>query len=184
MGPAVSKDKKLIAWICDQIDTAEMRRRAAEMEQMPLDGVVITVRPDASSKTVGRYSGWFGGRRHSRDEFKQAIADLKEAGFRGLTDNFMDFETSVRHDPAPEEANLDWFDPNWSVVADNSAVAAYVAKEGGLKGFFLDLEGYGGGPGAVAGPVQSRRLHQAGERSRQDASHLRRMCRPGPQARP
>ena len=146
-GPAVSKDKKLIAWICDQVDAAEMRRRAAEMQQIPFDGVVITVRPDASSETVGRYSGWFGGRRHSRDEFKQAIADLKEAGFRGLTDSFIDFETTVRHDPAPEEANLDWFDPNWSVVADNSAVAAYVAKEGGLKGLFLDLEGYGGGLG-------------------------------------
>ena len=147
MGPAVLKDKKLIAWGCDRIDTVEVRRRIAELEQMPFEGVVLTVRPDGLPETVERYSGWFGGKRHRRDDFKQAIADLRATKFRKFTDNFMDFGATVRHDPAPEEANLSWFDPNWSVVADNSAVAAYVAKEGGLKGFFLDLEGYGGGLG-------------------------------------
>ena len=148
MGPPVPAHKKLIGWACDRITTDELRRRAPELEQhIPFDGIVITVRPDALRQGDGRYTLWFGAKRHTRDDFKQAIADLQATQLTRFTDNFIDFETTVRYEPAPEEANLDWFDPNWSVIAENGAVAAYVAKEGGLKGLFMDVEQYAGGLG-------------------------------------
>ena len=148
MGPPVPPQKKLIGWACDRINTGEMHRSIAELEQhIPFDGIVITVRPDAKRDADGRYSGWFGGKRHTRADFKQAIADLEATNCKRFTDNFIDFETTVRHDPAPGEENLDWFDPNWSVIANNGAIAAHIAKQGRLKGLFIDVEHYPGGVG-------------------------------------
>ena len=153
LGPPVPPHKKLIGWACDRINTDELRRRVAELEQhSPFDGIVITVRPDAERDAEGRYSGWFGGKRHSRADFKQALSELKATNCKRFTDNFIDFETTVRHQPAPQEANLDWFDPNWSVIANNGAVAAHIAREGRLKGLFIDIEPYPGGLGPWQSP--------------------------------
>ena len=46
--------------------------------------------------------------------------------------------------PPVEHGNLDWFDPNWSGIAENGAVLAQLARETGLKGFWLDVEHYAG----------------------------------------
>jgi hypothetical protein len=169
MGPAVPKDKKLIGWACDRISTGELPKRVAALEKhIPFDGLVITVYPDAAREGDGRYARWFGGKRHSRDDFKQAIADLKATKFTRFTDNFIDFQTTVRGDPAPDEANLDWFDPNWSVIANNGAVAAHVAREGGLKGLFMDVEHYSGGLGPWLYPFDYKsyaRLTEAASRT-------------------
>jgi len=148
VGPVVSKDKKLIGWACDRINAREFRMRVVELERhLPFDGLVITVSPDAFELEDGRYARWFGGKRHHRKDFQQVIEDLKATKDTRFTDNFIDFETTVRFDPAPEEANLDWFDPKWSVIAENAAVAAHVAKEGRFKGLFIDVEAYAGGLG-------------------------------------
>src|SRR3989304_3887824 len=66
-GPEVPKEKKLIGWACDRINTDELKRRVSELEQMPFDGVIITVYPDVYRRTEvpftkdGRYGLWFGG---------------------------------------------------------------------------------------------------------------------------
>jgi len=162
MGPPVSPQKKLIAFGCDRINTNELRRRIVQLEQMGFDGIIITVWPDRFRTPgepftkSGRNARWFGPTKHTRDDFKSAIADLKATKYRRFTDNFMDFQTTVRFDPKPEEANLDWFDPHWSKVADNGAIAAYVAKEGGLKGLLIDVEAYGGGLGSWRFPFRYR----------------------------
>ena len=148
MGGPIGPDKKLIGWACDRIDSGELRRHAERLQHhIPFDGLVITVYPDGYQNRDGRYCWWFGGRKHARGDFRQAITDLKATRFGRFTDNFIDFETTVRYKPAKDDANLDWFDPKWSRVADNGAVAAHVAREGRLKGLFIDVEAYAGGLG-------------------------------------
>ena len=160
MGPAVPAHKKLIAWACDQTNTDDLRLRITEIEQMPFDGIMITVYPDEYRQPgvpctrVGRYTRFFSGKEHRREDFDGAIANLKATRFTRLTDNFMDIDTTSRYEPKPEEANLDWFDDRWSVIANNAAVAAYVAREGGLKGFFVDIEAYPGGIGPWGHPFR------------------------------
>ena len=176
MGPAVPPEKKLIAFGCDRINTNELRRRIEQLEQTGFDGIIITVWPDKFRTPgepftkSGRNARWFGPTKHARNDFKLAIADLKATKYKRFTDNFMDFQTTVRFDPKPEEANLDWFDPHWSKVADNGAIAAYVAKEGGLKGLLIDIESYGGGLGPWRYPFRykpyARYSKEAGNKPR------------------
>ncbi len=159
MGPPVGPDKRLIAWACDRVDTQQFNRRAAEFEQSPFDGLVITVNPDDLRGRDGRYARWFGGKIHRLDDFKLAVAELRAVKPSRLTDNFIDLMTTVRRmdvakggqsvmvDPTDEEMNLDWFDPRWSVIAENCRIAAKIAKLGGFKGLFIDHEHYAGGRG-------------------------------------
>ncbi len=159
-GSPVDPNKKLIAFAADVVHPSYLKRFIADLEKLPLDGIVITVHPDASvfdkkmgigdtgfgdkigPATIGRNALWFGGHAFNRNDFQEAIADLKATRFQRFTDNFMEFNTGgdIRGLGVP-----DWFSDEWSRVAENGAVAAYVAKEGGLKGLFLDTEMYSGG---------------------------------------
>ncbi|NIA08177.1 MAG: hypothetical protein GWP14_11185, partial [Actinobacteria bacterium] len=98
---------------------------------------------------TGQEDMFFGGRQFKRDDFRQALADLKATQFSRFTDNFIQFAAHARgaRFTNPKEGCLDWFDPNWSVVAQNGAVIAQLAKEAGFKGFYFDVEYYRGGPG-------------------------------------
>jgi hypothetical protein len=64
-----------------------------------------------------------------------AVDDLRATKFQRFTHNFLRFNT------AP--ANLDWFDDH-SAVINNCRVAAWLAKEGGVKGLLFDIEQYNG----------------------------------------
>ena len=151
LGPPVSSDKKLIAWGADVVQPAYLKQFIGELEeQFPLDGIMITVRANdhvaeaIGLGSAGRNSLWFGGKAFERRDFTKAIADLKATRFRRFTDNFMGFNAGgdIRGLGVP-----DWFSDDWSRVSGNAAVAAYVAKEGGLKGLVIDTEAYGcGGP--------------------------------------
>ena len=67
--------------------------------------------------------------------FAKAIDDLKNTEFHTLTDNFF------RTNSCP--GNIDWFsDDDMATVCNNFRIAARVAREGGLKGLSLDIEGY------------------------------------------
>jgi len=149
MGPPVPAEKKLLGFACDVVNPAYLQENIASLEQIPLDGLIISVHPDDSSQAqlggTGRSSLWFGGQAFERSDFQQTIAQLQSTEFRRFTDNFMDFNAGgdLRGLGVP-----DWFSEEWSRVSQNAAVAAYVAREGGLKGLFIDTEAYGnGGPG-------------------------------------
>ena len=153
--------KKIIGFAADRVNAAYLRDHVAQIEQLPIDGLMITVLPDDwMGRTDKRNGLWFGGARYARQDYTRAIADLKATKFTRFTDNFMDFPTTVNTDsfiagsgklmaapPSYRFANVDWFDKDWAQVAQNGAVAAYVAREGGLKGLVIDVEGYGGGGG-------------------------------------
>ncbi len=161
------KDKKIIGFAPNRIDAAYLCQHAAKMENtpnhLPIDGLVISVFPDQwKLRKAYRNMLWFGGAGYTREDYQKAIAGLKATKFTRLTDNFLDFPTTVsnwptlaaggdpKFLPAPASytfANVDWFDEGWSRIAQNGAVAAYIAREGGLKGLMIDTEGYGGGSG-------------------------------------
>ena len=153
--------KKIIAFAPGRVDPAYLREHVAEIEELPIDGLIISVRPDNwMGRMDKRNAMWFGGARYTREDYTQAIADLKATKCKRFTDNFMDLPITVNKDPfiagtgklmpAPPSyrfANVDWFDKDWAQVAQNGAVAAYVAREGGLKGLLIDVEEYADGGG-------------------------------------
>src|SRR3990167_7748544 len=97
LGPPIPKEKKIIAYTPDRMNTAYLHEHTAEIEQLPIDGLIISVYPDGwtGRKTAGRNSMWFGGAGFKKEEFNQAISDLKNTRFSRFTDNFIDFSTTV-----------------------------------------------------------------------------------------
>ena len=127
-GPIPSK-KKLIGFAVNAVEPAYLKQHAGEMERvLPLDGLVISVYPDDwGDKRTGQEGMFFGGRRLTREDFNHTVADLKASKFKRFTDNFIQVETAARGSAITgkvEDGNLDWFDPNWHVIAENGAVAA------------------------------------------------------------
>ena len=167
--------KKIIGFAADRVDTAYLREHVSQMEKRPLDGLMITARADNWPGRHGyRNFMWFGGARFTRQDFSTAIADLKATRFTRFTDNFLDFCTTIVKDPfisgdgkdfpSPPVCrpnDFDWFDKQWSEIADNGAVAAYVAREGGLKGLLIDVESYEGGTGPWKFPFLYEPYRQA-----------------------
>lgn len=141
-----ARAKRLIYYGWGVRDTQYVRDHWREMEQMPFDGVGITVAIDRSKPTTGdgvtgNLLGWQAmGRKPFRvEEFREAIADLKAARWRAFTDNFLPVALS----PSDSAAGLNWFDEErWRIIANNFAVLAKITAEGGLKGLILDPEHY------------------------------------------
>ena len=141
LGPPVPGDKKLLGFACDLVDTRYLKENIAELERIPIDGLIISVHPDAKKIAEGElYLGRIqlaSGPRLRHEDHRQAISDLKTTKFNRFTDNFIDFSMCARN-------AYDWFDDKWSIYAHNAGVLARVAKQGGLKGLFIDTENYGG----------------------------------------
>ncbi len=184
MGPAVGQDKKLIAFATNAhaASPAYLREHIAEMEQrLPLDGLIIFVYHDdwvtearegkrarGSGIKNGQEGMFFGGRRFTRDDFSKDLGDLKATTFSKFTDNFILLSTTElgsQWTGNKEHRNLDWFDPNWSAIAGNGAVAAWVAKEAGFRGIFIDAEQYVGGQGPWKRPFDYRTRPDVDERT-------------------
>jgi len=155
MGPPITADKKLIGFACNTVEPGYLREHVADLEQLPLDGLNIFVYPDDwGPKRTGQEGMFFGGRRFTRGDFGKALGDLKATRFQRLTDNFIQVEMSARGSAVtgnPGDGNLGWFDPNWSGIAVNGAVVAWLAREAGFKGLFLDVEHYSGSLGPWRG---------------------------------
>lgn len=157
VGPAIGKGKKLLGWACDWTDAIYFASHISNLEKMPLDGYVITVYPDDKrGQTESRHCMWFGGTRYTKADFRNTVAKLRAAKSKKLTDSFIDFETTVRDTPGrpvtDSDANLDWFHPSWWIIAQKAGIAAWIAKEAGFKGIFLDVEPYAGGRGTWSYP--------------------------------
>ena len=155
LGPPIAADKKIIGFACNVVEPAYLREHVADIERLPLDGLNISVYADDwGPRRTGQEGMLFGGRRFQRADFNKALVDLKATRFKRLTDNFIQVETSARGSAVtgkPTDGNLDWFDSNWSYIAENGAVVAWLAKEAGFKGLFLDVEHYTGSLGPWRG---------------------------------
>ena len=143
MGPPVGKDKKLIGWGVNAVDSAYLRAHVSELEkEYAIDGMVIAFAPDDWKSSVFQTCGLFGGRTYTHRDFRKTITNLNQTRFTRFTDNFLYLCTSVRGTSAPKEQNVDWFDARWSNIASNMALYSEMAKTAGFKGLMLDFEYY------------------------------------------
>ncbi len=173
LGPPIPTSKKIIGWACNTVEPSYLRQYVRDIEKLPIDGIVISVYPDNwAGRRTGQEERWFGGKTLPREDFKQVVADMKATKFKRLTDNFINFGVTARGAANEAEANLDWFDPNWSVIAENGATAAWVAKEGGFKGWFMNEEAYTGGLGNWREPFDYYKyVELTGDKSRTFAQY-------------
>ena len=155
MGPPIPDHKKIIGFAVNTVDPAYLKAHVADIERLPIDGLNIFVYPDDwGPRRTGQEGMFFGGRRFRTSDLSQALADLKATRFTRFTDNFIQVEASARGSAVtrrPEDGNLDWFDPDWSGIAENGAAVAWLAREAGFKGLFIDVEHYAGSLGPWRG---------------------------------
>lgn len=127
--------KKLIETGWDQPDTVRLRANLAEMDQTPFDGVVVVCNgKDADGKAVA-LRGTFGAGAWKQEWFRNCIEDLQAIKPTRLKDNFI----TIGANPG----NVDWFDDaGWKDVVEHWRIAAWVARQSGVKGLLFDPEAY------------------------------------------
>jgi hypothetical protein len=129
--------KKLIHLGVGKPDITELPRVVDEMERdTPFDGWVLAVTSDSERGRKRRFDfSWesFSKRAFTKKELQPSLDALKATHFKKLTDNFLLFCTSP--------ADVDWFDSHETIL-NNCRLAAWLAKEGGMKGIFFDAEAY------------------------------------------
>ena len=127
--------KKLIATGWDNANTERLRANLAEMEKRPFDGVVLAVEGRIDEKKRCHMGWTFTAEKWQRAWFEPAVADLKACRFTRFTDNF----AQVGANPG----SVDWFDDaGWAEIIDHWRIAAWVARQGRLKGLLFDPEPY------------------------------------------
>ncbi|MFH0964019.1 MAG: LamG domain-containing protein [Planctomycetota bacterium] len=126
---------KLYGW--ERPDTAGLRANIDVIRRSGFDGLGINVMPNSPiAKDLWGDSGnylWFGAHALTREDFSNAVADLKATDLGPLTDNFI-------HVAARGPNACDWFDPGWQIVVANARVLGSVARDGGLTGITFDVE--------------------------------------------
>lgn len=139
--------KRLIYYGWGTRDTMFVREHFQEMEEMPFDGIGISVAIDRKAWQQGRTDttnklDWniFGPKAFRLDDFLPAIEDLKAAKWRKFTDNF----AVACICSSGQDFNFNWFDDTrWKTIVNNWRILVTIAKEGGLKGIIVDPEQYG-----------------------------------------
>jgi hypothetical protein len=131
------RPKKLIQTGHDMPTAQQLRRDLREMEQSPFDGVVLEVPADNVPQGINGcpFREMLANTKWQRDWFRRSIADLRGARSVRLTDNFANTFANP--------GNVDWFDDaGWTSIVEHFRLAAWVAREGGLKGILFDAEPY------------------------------------------
>ncbi len=132
-----ARTRKLIATGWDMPDTKRLRANLAEIESAPFDGIVLEVlgQRNNSPKSTCKLRWAFLDEKWDRTWFQPAIDDLRACKFKKLTDNFIIFNANP--------GSVDWFDDaGWANVVDHWRIAAWVAKQSGVKGILFDPEPY------------------------------------------
>ena len=129
---------KLYGW--ERPDTKGFREHIEEIQRAGFDGVGINVMPDEKipDKDWGKSGNylWISSHAFKREDFSNAVADLKATDMGGVTENFI-------HVAMRGTRMVDFSGEGWSTAVDNARVLSWVAKEGGLAGVTLDVEDAG-----------------------------------------
>ncbi|MBM4037686.1 MAG: hypothetical protein FJ290_04155 [Planctomycetes bacterium] len=129
------RPKKLIATGWDQPDTERLLANLAEMEKSPLDGVVVNAVGRVDEKRRCHLRTAFAADKWQREWFQPCVADLKACKFTRFTDNFLILGANP--------GNVDWHDDaGWASIVEHWRIAAWLARQGGLKGLLFDPEPY------------------------------------------
>lgn len=134
--PATSSSRtKLIHAGWERPDSSDMVRYIREMEDTPYDGIILMIRGRNDQGERVLLQNAFNKTPWKREWFERNVRELQSVQSSSLTDNF------VRISANP--GNVDWFDDEgWAIIADHMRIAAWIAKEGGLKGICFDPEPY------------------------------------------
>jgi hypothetical protein len=132
--------KKYISAGWDSPTTAQFRRDIAAMSDSSIQGTMLWAQakgdfPKSVNGTPHREA--FSRDHWKREWFTDAINDLQAAQKipTTVTDNFLGIYTNP--------GNVDWFDDEgWKEIADHFGIAAWIAKQGGIKGLCFDAEPY------------------------------------------
>ncbi|HUT33603.1 MAG TPA: hypothetical protein VNE39_09000 [Planctomycetota bacterium] len=129
------RPKKLIQTGWDQPDTERLLANLAEMEKRPFDGVVVNVVGQADAKRRCSLRTAFLNEKWQREWFQPCVAQLRACKFTRFTDNFVVLGANP--------GNVDWYDDaGWAAIVDHWRIAAWVARQGGMKGLLFDPEPY------------------------------------------
>jgi hypothetical protein len=127
--------KKLIEWGGDSPTAHQFREQIETLEKSPFDGTVITATGKDGDKELNMAWEPFGPRVFKREQFSEAVKDLQAAQRHRFTECFLRFNNTP--------GGVDMFDDaGWSIIVSNAQVAAWVARQGGLKGWMFDMEQY------------------------------------------
>jgi len=129
------RPKKLIANGWDGADTKRLRENLREMERRPFDGVVVDAVGRTGEDKPCRLCWAFCNEKWQREWFQPCIDDLKACKFERFTDNFLQFLANP--------GSVDWHDDDgWRNIVDHWRIAAWIAKQSGMKGIAFDAEPY------------------------------------------
>src|SRR6266699_5178461 len=130
---AKGSNKKLIEFGWDEPDTAFLRARVREVEQMPFDGCVFHITYDKPDGSKGSFMNeCWSKRAFAATELRSARKDLRATQFYRFTDNFLRFNVCP--------GDVDWFDDaGFAAVINNARLAARVAREGRAPGVLFDI---------------------------------------------
>jgi len=133
--PDMRMQKKLIECGWDTPVTSKLAEYLADIERAPYDGIRIkAVATDVEGKPA-QLSYAFSAAKWERAAFQQTIDDLQACDWQRMTDNFL----ATGANPG----GVDWFDDaGWGEIVNHMGIAAWIAKEGGLKGIVFDAESY------------------------------------------
>jgi hypothetical protein len=127
--------KKLIATGWDHPDSRRLLANLAEMEKQPFDGVVIELTGHTDEGKPCPLSVAFSNQKWRKAWFQTNVDELRKCKFTRFTDNFI----TVGANPG----NIDWFDDEgWQGIVEHWQIAAWLAKQSGLKGLLFDPEPY------------------------------------------
>ncbi len=134
--------KKFIAtgWDMLRIAPEEILRNADAFADSGLDGVNLSFSVRGKDGDTLRHDRILSRMKFDYDSMKKFVPVFREiVSHKGLSESFL----TVYWCPKPED-RIRWDDDDgWKIFANNMAVVSRVAKEGWLKGLFLDWEDYG-----------------------------------------
>lgn len=130
-----TSQKKLIEMGWNMPKTSTLPRDLAKLEASPFDGVILSAIGWEGKDRLDLYKLFWGVKEMTKPQFQSAVDNLKATPFKRLTDNFLRLNVGG--------GNVDWFDDaGWRVIISNAELAAWICKEGNLKGILFDTEQY------------------------------------------
>jgi hypothetical protein len=133
--PDMRLRKKLIATGWDHSDDQRLPANLAEMEKRPFDGVVIQATGQAAEGKPCPLCEAFSDQKWQREWFQTSVDQFRNCKFTRFTDNFINIGANP--------GNIDWFDDEgWQRIVEHWRIAAWLAKQSGLKGLLFDPEPY------------------------------------------
>jgi hypothetical protein len=134
--PTAVAKKKFIYHGWSSPEDAYIRDNWQNIDQLPVNGTTLFVKPGGQSfRDLVMSSTVF-----QDSDVQTVITNLQTAHLQKVTDNFV----VVWLAGGREDGGFDWFDDTrWAIITKHWIQLATMAKQGNLKGIFMDPEDYG-----------------------------------------